>query len=81
MNGVLDSAANSGSVVGPQVGILLGDTTASGDVNSSDIGQTKANSGQTTDGTNFRTDATVNGVVNSSDIGTIKSQSGASLPQ
>ncbi len=42
-----------GSVTGDipiRMGVLLGDTGASGNVNSSDIGQTKANSGQTTDG-------------------------------
>lgn len=60
--------------------VLLGDTTANRTVNSSDIGQTKANSGQTTAGSNFRSDVTVNGSINSSDIGSVKAQSGTSIP-
>ena len=60
--------------------LLLGDSTASGEVNSSDIGATKANSGQATTATNFRTDVTVNGVINSSDISLVKSKSGTALP-
>ena len=77
LSGVNDGT--SAGDVGVRMGVLLGDTTANGTVNSSDIGQAKANSGQTTDGTNFRTDVTVNGAVNSSDIGTIKAQSGTTL--
>ncbi len=78
LSGVSDGT-NTGDV-GVRMSVLLGDTTASGDVNSSDIGETKANSGQVTNAGNFRTDVTANGVINSSDIGTIKTQSGASLP-
>ena len=66
--------------VSVQMGVLLGDTTSNGSVNSSDIGQAKGNSGQTTAAANFRTDVTVNGAINSSDIGTIKAQSGTALP-
>ncbi len=62
------------------MGVLLGDTTASASVNSSDIGQAKANSGQATTAANFKTDVTVNGTINSSDIGSIKAQSGTNLP-
>jgi hypothetical protein len=60
--------------------VLLGDTTANGSVNSSDISQTKAQSGTTASSSNFRTDVTVNGLINSSDISTVKSKSGTALP-
>ena len=63
-----------------RMSVLLGDTTANGSVNSSDIGQTKAQSGQTVGATNFRTDVNVNGSINSSDISVVKSQSGMALP-
>ena len=53
--------------------VLLGDTTANGSVNSSDISQTKAQSGTTASASNFRTDVTANGVINSSDISLVKS--------
>ncbi len=78
LNGVTDGTS-VGNVVIP-MGILLGDTTPNGVVNSSDIGLTKANSGQSTNAGNFRTDVTVNGDINSSDIGIVKAQSGTSLP-
>ena len=67
--------------VAATMNVLLGDTTANGMAYSSDIGQAKANSGQTTTNANFRTDITANGFINSSDIGTVKANSGTSLPQ
>ncbi|MGI8436195.1 MAG: hypothetical protein ACR2NX_04730, partial [Chthoniobacterales bacterium] len=79
LNNVLDSQNNTGTVIGT-MGVLIGDTTGNGTVNSSDNGQVKANSGQTTSASNFRTDVTVHGVIDSSDIGMVKAQSGTSLP-
>ncbi len=61
------------ALVAIPMGVLIGDTTANGQVNSSDIGETKDISGQPTNAGNFRTDVTVNGVINSSDVGVIKS--------
>ena len=75
--GVTDGT-NTGDVAIP-MSLLLGDTTANGMVNSSDIGEAKANSGQDTTAANFRTDVTANGVINSSDIGIIKANSGTQL--
>ncbi len=62
------------------VGLLLGDVNGNGSVNSSDIGGTKAQSGQPATAANFRTDANVNGTITASDIGLVKSVSGTSLP-
>ena len=78
LTGVSDGT-NTGNVP-VSMAVLLGDTTANGSVNSSDISEAKANSGQVTTSGTFRTDVTVNGVINSSDIGTIKSKSGSNLP-
>jgi hypothetical protein len=75
----VNSGTQTGNVVIP-MSLLLGDTTASGAVNSSDVGEAKANSGQTTNAANFRTDVNVNGAINSTDVSLIKSQSGTSLP-
>ena len=69
----------SGNVVIP-MSVLLGDTTANGVVNSSDVGQTKAQSGAVVTSSNFRTDVTVNGAINSSDVTIVKAQSGTALP-
>jgi hypothetical protein len=62
------------------MGVLIGDTTANGAVNSSDIAQTQSQSGQPVTANNFREDVTVNGAINSSDIGLVQSKSGTALP-
>ncbi len=66
--------------VAVRVGILTGDTTGDGSVNSADIGQTKSKSGQSVDSTNFRTDVNTDGSLNSADISLVKSKSGTALP-
>jgi hypothetical protein len=79
LTNVHDVASHVGDVSGT-MGVLLGDTTANGSVNSSDISQTKAQSGTVASASNFRTDVTINGLINSSDISTVKSKSGTALP-
>jgi hypothetical protein len=66
--------------VAARMDILVGDTTANGRVNSSDISQTQSQSGQAVTSANFREDVTVNGGINSSDIGLVQAQSGTALP-
>jgi hypothetical protein len=76
---VLTLGTNAGSAM-VSIGVLLGDTTGNGSVTSTDIGQTKAGSGQAVTGSNFRLDVTASGgTINSSDIGLVKSNSGAQL--
>ncbi len=79
LNGVTDAENNTGNVSGT-LGVLSGDATGDGVVNSSDISLTKAKSGQVADMTNFRADPNVDGVINSSDISLVKSRSGTALP-
>jgi hypothetical protein len=66
--------------VAVQMGVLAGDTTGNGSVNSSDIAQTQSQSGQAITSSNFREDVTVNGAINSSDIAAVQSRSGTALP-
>ena len=66
--------------VGVAMGVLAGDTTANGAVNSSDIAQTQAQSGQPVTAANFREDVTANGAINSSDIAFVQAHSGTALP-
>ncbi len=76
-------SVNSGTTTGDvsvPMDLLLGDANGSGDVNSTDVGQAKANSGQAANASNFRTDIIANGAVNSTDVGIAKAQSGTSLP-
>jgi hypothetical protein len=76
-------AVNDGTVttnVTIPMSILVGDTTANGVVNSSDIAQTQSQSGQPVTASNFREDVTANGAINSSDIALVQSKSGTGLP-
>jgi type VI secretion system secreted protein VgrG len=62
-----------------RMNVLVGDTTGNRTVNSSDMGQTKSQSGLNADAGNFRNDVTANGMINSSDIGQIRANSGNTL--
>jgi hypothetical protein len=62
------------------MGVLIGDTSADGAVNSSDVAETKARSGMTINPTNFRSDVNANGSINDSDLSLIKSNLGTGLP-
>src|SRR6185437_5406392 len=75
----VSDGTNTGNVSIP-MGVLEGDTTANRAVNSSDISQTQAQSGQQVTNGNFREDVTVNGLINSSDISVVQSRSGTALP-
>ncbi len=75
----VSDGVNTANITVPMA-VLLGDVTAQGAVNSSDIGITKVRSGQATTTENFRSDVTANGAINSSDIATVKSNSGSALP-
>jgi hypothetical protein len=80
LNNVTDSAGDNSSSVSASMGVLLGDTTANAQVNSSDIAQTQSESGQPVTSSNFREDVTVNGLINSSDVALVQAQSGTALP-
>jgi hypothetical protein len=79
----LSNVTDSFSQVLPDTAVtmnmLIGDTNGSSTVNSTDIGQTKTQSGVPVTTANFRRDVTPNGTINSSDIGVVKSRSGASI--
>jgi hypothetical protein len=63
------------------IGFLAGDTSGSGSVNATDIGQTKAQSGQAVTASNFRMDVTASGTsISASDVGLVKSSAGTQLP-
>jgi hypothetical protein len=78
LQGVTDGSGTFN--VAASVGILAGDTTANGFVNSADISQTQGQSGQPVGTNNFREDLTVNGAINSADISFVQQQSGTGLP-
>jgi hypothetical protein len=76
---VQDTSHTTLPSVAARMDALIGDTTANGFVNSSDISQTQSQSGQPVSASNFREDVTVNGAINSSDIGLVQSKSGTSV--
>jgi len=79
LNGV-NNGATSGDVT-LRMGTLIGDRNGDRTVNVSDALQTRNQSGQATDGSNFRSDMNADGVVNSGDTTIVRSRSGAFLAQ
>ncbi|MEY2547383.1 MAG: hypothetical protein QOG48_2500, partial [Verrucomicrobiota bacterium] len=80
LTNVNDAAGNTSSLVSVPMRVLIGDTNADGFVNSTDIAQTKSQSGQSLTSENFREDVTTDGNLNSTDIALVKSKSGTALP-
>lgn len=80
LHNVQDSAGHSSDSISAPKGVLMGDTTANGAMNSSDIAQTQSQSGQAVTSADFREDVTVSGAINSSDVALVQAQSGTSLP-
>lgn len=80
LTNVVDVAGNTAGAVSTTMGVLTGDATGNGMVNSSDISEAQSQSGQLAAANNFRDDVTVNGTINSSDISLVQSQSGMALP-
>ena len=70
---------NTGDLSVP-MGVLLGDVNGNGSVNSTDISQTKLQSGQAVTNANFREDVNANGSINATDVSSVKLKSGTSLP-
>ena len=77
--GVSDGGTGTANLTA-QMGVLVGDTTGGGTVNSADVAQSKARSGTAVDATNFRSDVNANGTINDSDVSLIKSNLGTGLP-
>lgn len=80
LTGVVDTQGNSLPAAAVTMGLLLGDVDGDGTVATADFTLTKADNGQTTDGTNFREDVNVNGRVDRRDATIVKQQIGTSLP-
>ena len=74
----VNDGTNVGNVVIPMK-VLLGDTSANGSVNGTDVNETKFNSGVAVSAANFRTDVVASGSINGTDVVTVKAASGTSL--
>jgi autotransporter-associated beta strand protein len=60
-------------------GVLVGDATGNGQVNSSDVAFTKAQSGKPVSAANLGADVNGNGSINASDVALVKSKSGTNF--
>lgn len=60
--------------------LLVGDTTGNKVVNSTDVSQTKLQSGQSVTGANFRQDVTASGAINGTDVSVVKLHVGSGVP-
>ena len=78
LDNVIDAENNTGNVA-TTMGVLIGDTTGDGFVNSGDISQTKSQSGNAVTISNFREDINLDGFINSADISLVKAHSGTAL--
>jgi hypothetical protein len=79
LNNVNDIAGAHTEEISARMGVLVGDTNSSHTVNSTDVSQTKAQSGQAVTNSNFREDLLANGSINATDISLAKSKSGQGL--
>jgi hypothetical protein len=80
LTGVHDTTGASGDIVGPQMGVLVGDVDASGRVDSTDVFQVRQQSLQNANSSNFRTDVDASGRVDSTDVFLTRQKSLTALP-
>ncbi|MEY2546140.1 MAG: hypothetical protein QOG48_1257, partial [Verrucomicrobiota bacterium] len=80
LTNMTDANGSSINSASGALAVLSGDTNADGLVNSTDIEQTKSQSGISVNLSNFREDVTADGSLNSADIASTKSKSGSGLP-
>jgi hypothetical protein len=80
LTNVTDTSSATSASLSATMAVLLGDTSANGVVNATDVSQIKAHSGQQVSAATFRLDVTGEGAINASDISLVKTQSGAVLP-
>ena len=73
LSGVMDQFGQTLPNTAVNLPVFIGDTTADGVVNSSDVAQTKAQLGQLVGAGNFRTDVNASGFINTTDLAIVKS--------
>jgi hypothetical protein len=80
LNNVTDSGAQIMPSTVTTMKFLVGDVDGNSTVSTSDIGRTKAESGNAVSASNFRTDVNVSGSIGASDIGQVKASAGNTVP-
>jgi hypothetical protein len=78
---VQDSAGNSGDVVGPQMGILIGDVNATGGVDGNDVAAVQAHTRQAVNSNaQARFDVNADGGIDGNDVALTQGQTRSGLP-
>jgi hypothetical protein len=84
LTGVTDVLGNTGNVLSPELGILIGDVNGNGVLTNADVSLVKAQvaSGGSVGSGNFRNDVNANGVITNADVSVTKAEvaAGAQLP-
>jgi hypothetical protein len=81
LTSVLDSAGNSGTVVGPQMGVLIGDVNATGGVDGNDIAAVQAHTRQPVNSNaQARFDVNATGVIDGNDVALTQAHTRTGLP-
>lgn len=73
-------APNGGTVVGPQMGVLIGDANANGIVDGNDVSSVQGQTRQPVTGMNFRDDMNANGIIDGNDVSLTQGHTRTSLP-
>jgi hypothetical protein len=80
LTGVVDMPGNSGDVVSPHLGILVGDVNATGGVDGNDVSAVQSHTRQTVDATTFQFDVNTTGAIDGNDVSATQSKTRTSLP-
>jgi hypothetical protein len=81
LNNVMNSAGNSGNVVGPQMGVLIGDVNATGGVDGNDVSGVQSHTRQQVNSDAIaRFDVNATGGIDGNDVSLTQSHTRTSLP-
>jgi hypothetical protein len=80
LSNVTDAAGNFSSSVAAQMGVLIGDVSASGRVDAASVSLVRQQTLQTMSSSNFREDSNVSGRIDAADVSIARQQTLTSLP-
>jgi hypothetical protein len=81
LNSVLDATGASGSIVGPQMGVLIGDVNATGGVDGNDVAAVQSQTRQpVTSDAEARFDVNATGAIDGNDVAITQGHTRTSLP-
>ena len=75
-----DNTGAVGNVVGPEMGVLIGDVNGTGNVDGNDVAAVQAATRQPVTSANFKLDANTSGSIDGNDVSLVQSHTRQSLP-